>query len=211
MNAPDALTRFCLDLALHQGADPAHDLGHLTRVLAMSRRIAMNEGPHDARVLTAAACLHDLVNLPKDHPDRARASTLSAEAAVKALADQGFSDDQLQGIAHAIAAHSFSAGIPPRTPEARALQDADRLDALGAIGIARMFAVSGQLGRTLYDPRDPMALNRDLDDKSFALDHLETKLFRLAATMQTPTGRALAEERAEWMYSFRTRLLTEIE
>jgi uncharacterized protein len=206
----EELSQFCLNLALGAGCDPAHDLGHLRRVLSMARRIAGAEGAHDARVLTASALLHDLVNLPKDHPDRAKASTLSADAAVKALAGKDFSDDQLQSIAHAIAAHSYSAAIPPQTPEARALQDADRLDALGAIGLARMFAVSGGLGRALYDPEDPMALNRALDDKAFALDHLETKLFGLALTMQTETGRAIAEERAEWMHSFRTRLLSEI-
>lgn len=204
------LSRFCLERALTDSSDPAHDHGHLQRVLKMARNIALDEGPHDARVLTAAALLHDLVNLPKDHPDRSRASTLSAELAVKALANQGFSGDELQSIAHAIAAHSFSAGIPCQTPEARALQDADRLDALGAIGIARMFAVSGSLGRALFDPLDPMALTREWDDKRFALDHLETKLFGLVQTMQTATGRALAEERAEWMHSFRTRLLSEI-
>jgi uncharacterized protein len=206
----DQLIAFCLDLALTAQSDPAHDLGHLTRVLAMAHKIARSEGAHDARVLTASAILHDLVNLPKDHPDRAKASTLSAAAAVKALADQGFSADQLDAIAHAIAAHSYSAAIPPQSPEARALQDADRLDALGAIGIARMFAVSGALGRKLYDPRDPMALARGLDDKSFALDHFQTKLLGLSQTMQTATGREIAEERADWMHSFRTRLLREI-
>jgi uncharacterized protein len=205
----DALSRFCLDLALGGETDPAHDLGHLRRVLTMARRIAGAEGAHDARVLTAAALLHNLVNLPKDHPDRAQASTLSSQAAVKALAGMGFSDIQLQSVAHAIAAHSYSAAIPPQTPEARALQDSDRLDALGAIGIARMFAVSGRLGRTLYDPQDPMALDRDLDDKAYALDHLETKLFGLVSSMQTATGREIAEERADWMHSFRTRLLSE--
>jgi uncharacterized protein len=90
------------------------------------------------------------------------------------------------------------------------LQDADRLEALGAIGLARMFAVSGALGRALFDPVDPLARNRALDDGAFALDHLETKLFRLAATMQTEEGRGMAAERVEFLRAFRSRLLDEI-
>ena len=126
------------------------------------------------------------------------------------LAAMGFPDAKLPAVHHAIAAHSFSARIAPETVEARILQDADRLEALGAIGIARMFAVTGQVGGGLFDPEDPMALRRPLDDRRFALDHLEVKLFGLVETMQTATGRAIAAERAEWMASFRTRLLSEI-
>lgn len=113
-------------------------------------------------------------------------------------------------MAHAIAAHSFSAGIAPETHEARILQDADRLEALGAIGLARMFAVSGLMGGQLYDPEDPLAQHRPLDDRAYALDHLEVKLFPLVETMQTATGREIAEERADWVAAFRSRLLREI-
>jgi uncharacterized protein len=90
------------------------------------------------------------------------------------------------------------------------LQDADRLDALGAIGIARMFVIAGQMGGGMVDPDDPMALRRPLDDRRFALDHLQTKLLKLPEMMQTRMGRILAEERAEWTMSFRTRLLAEM-
>jgi len=190
--------------------DGAHDLGHLRRVWRQAQVIARAEGGADATVLCVAAFLHDLVNLPKSHPDRASASRRSADAAVEWLADQGFSVAKLPSVHHAIAAHSFSARIPPTTPEARILQDADRLEALGAIGLARMFHVAGAGGKALFDAGDPMALDRPLDDRAFALDHLQVKLFGLVETMQTATGRALAEERAEWMASFRTRLLTEI-
>ena len=170
-----------------QAPDGAHDLGHLRRVWKTARLIAMDV-PADGEILLAACFFHDLVNLPKD----------------------GFPETKLAGVAHAIAAHSFSAGIPPETPEARILQDADRLEALGAIGIARMFHVAGQMGGGLFDADDPMALHRALDDSRFALDHLETKLLRLPDSMQTEPGRAMAEERADWLMSFRTRLLSEI-
>lgn len=192
-----------------QPADGAHDLGHLRRVWKTARLIAMDV-PADPQVLMAACFFHDLVNLPKDAPNRAEASTLSAQAAVRFLRGDGFPVAKLDAVAHAIAAHSFSAGIAPETPEARILQDADRLEALGAIGIARMFHVAGQMGGGLFDADDPMALQRGLDDRRFALDHLQTKLLRLPETMQTEPGRAMAEERADWLMSFRTRLLSEI-
>lgn len=196
---------------LWEGAtDGAHDLGHLDRVWRSCRLIAMDEPGADYDVLAAAAYFHDAVNLPKDSPDRAQASRLSADLAVRELAAMGFAAGKLPAVHHAIAAHSFSARIAPETVEARILQDADRLEALGAIGLARMFMVTGQMGGGLFDAADPMALHRPLDDRRFALDHLEVKLFGLVDTMQTATGRAIAAERAEWMHSFRTRLLSEI-
>ena len=190
-------------------ADGAHDLGHLRRVWARAQLIAL-DAPCDLEILLAACMFHDLVNLPKSHPDRARASTLSAEAACHFLRQDGFAEDKLSAVGHAIAAHSFSAGIKPVTTEARVLQDADRLEALGAIGIARMFHVSGAMGGGLFHADDPMALHRPHDDRAYALDHIETKLLKLVDTMQTAPGRAMATERAEWMLSFRTRLLHEI-
>ncbi|MDO8984787.1 HD domain-containing protein [Cypionkella sp.] len=190
-------------------ADGAHDLGHLRRVWARAKLIAMDE-PCDLDILLAACIFHDLVNLPKSHPERARASTLSAEAAGHFLRLDGFPEAKLSAVGHAIAAHSFSAAITPVTAEARVLQDADRLEALGAIGIARMFHVSGAMGGGLFDAEDPMALHRPHDDRAFALDHIETKLLKLVDTMQTAPGRAMAIERADWMLSFRTRLLFEI-
>lgn len=193
-----------------QPADGAHDLGHLSRVWTNARAIALDEPEVDWQVLEPAVWFHDLVNLPKDSPDRARASALSAQAAVAFLRADGFPEAKLPAVAHAITAHSFSAGIAPETVEARILQDADRLEALGAIGLARMFLISGRMGGGIVDMDDPMALHRPLDDKRFALDHLEIKLLGLPATMQTRAGRAMAEERAEWMMSFRTRLLAEI-
>ena len=208
----DATTRYRahVETVWAHSSDGAHDIGHLSRVWANARVIGLDEPDVDWPVLTAAVWFHDLVNLPKNSPDRSRASTLSAEAAVAFLRADGFDPAKLDAVAHAIAAHSFSAGIAPQTPEARILQDADRLEALGAIGLARMFLISGQMGGGMVDMDDPMALHRPLDDKRFALDHLQVKLLGLPETMQTRMGKILAEERAEWMMSFRTRLLSEI-
>lgn len=191
-------------------ADGAHDLGHLRRVWANACAIAREEPDADMQVLLAAAMLHDLVNLPKSSPDRATASRLSARAAVPLLQAEGLTAAQIAATCHAIAAHSFSAGIAPETPEAKIIQDADRLEALVAIGIARMFYVAGATGGQLFCAEDPMALHRAPDDRRFALDHIATKLLLLPAQMQTATGRAMAEARADWLMSFRTRLLAEI-
>ncbi len=188
--------------------DPAHDLAHLDRVWVNAQAIA--DDTTDRPVLLAACYLHDLVNLSKDDPDRHLASRRSAAESEPILGDLGFGSDQLRAVQHAIAAHSFSANIPPETPEARILRDADRLDALGAIGIARTFSVSGALGRALYDPADPFAANRPLDDLQFSLDHWKVKLLGLPDGMLTETGRQLALQRARRMIRFLNAFADEI-
>jgi uncharacterized protein len=206
-----ALRAACRAIAAREmAADSAHDLAHLDRVWANAQAIADGEGGADLDVLCAAAYLHDLVNLPKDAPDRAQASTLSAQAAVPHLPSLGMTPDQINATKHAIAAHSFSAGIPPETPEAAILRDADRLDALGAIGIARAFAVSGALDRALYHAGDPFAAARPPDDQSFSLDHWPAKLLRLPDGMTTETGRRIAWARVATMRRFARDLATEI-
>lgn len=207
-----ARARYRAAIAAHWAgqSDGAHDLGHLDRVWTNAQDIALEEGGADLEVLLPAAYFHDAVNLPKNHPDRARASLASAVWASAYLTKQGFDAAKIPAVAHAIAAHSFSAAIAPESPEAAILQDADRLEALGAIGIARMFHVGGAMGGMLFDAEDPLAQNRPLDDKRFSLDHLEVKLFPIAQTMSTATGREMALARVEWMRSFRSRLLREI-
>lgn len=189
--------------------DGAHDLNHLERVWSLARRILADHPGADALVVLAACFLHDLVNLPKNHPDRSLASALAAEKATRALADAGFPAEKLPDVAHAIEAHSFSAGIPPRTIEARIVQDADRLDALGAIGLARMFHVGGQLGRALAHGADPLARQRTPDDAQYALDHIEVKLLRLPATLHTAAARRIAQARAARLRRFRDEFVAE--
>ena len=196
--------------------DPAHDVHHLMRVWRTARGLAAEEAqaPAAARadllVVLAASLLHDVVNVPKDHPDRSRASRLSADRAEEVLRGLGFPEGPLPAVRHAIEAHSYSAGIAPLTVEARLVQDADRLESLGAIGIARCFATSGLMKRALFHGDDPLAAGRPLDDLQYALDHFEAKLLRLPATMQTVAGRWRAQERADFLLTFRTQLLAEI-
>lgn len=186
-----------------QATDPAHDTTHIARVWATAQTLLQDHPEADAEVVHAACLWHDCVNLPKNHPQRAQASRMAAEKAVAALREQGFPVHKLDAVAHAIEAHSFSAGIAPQTIEAKIVQDADRLDALGPVGIARMFSVGGQLGRALAHPTDPLAQQRPLDDVTYTLDHIEVKLATLPASMQTAAGRRLGEERIDWIRSFR--------
>lgn len=204
-----------------QGAtdDGAHDLAHLHRVWANACALmaeaaeAPAEAPIDALVVLAACYLHDLVNLPKNDPRRHQASRLSAERAVALLGPLGFPPEKLDAVAHAIAAHSFSAGIPPRSREAAIVQDADRLDALGAVGLARLCYTAGRLGSALAHPTDPAAAAttppRPLDDQAYALDHIEVKLARLPGLMQTAAGRRLGEARLAELRAFRQRFVAE--
>jgi uncharacterized protein len=109
------------------------------------------------------------VRVPKNSGARSGASRLAAVKARGILIKLNWPADRTEQVAHAIEAHSFSANIAPRTIEAKVLQDADRLDALGYIGIARCFYVAGHIGAALYDPLDPSALHRPLNDAAFAI------------------------------------------
>jgi len=192
--------------------DGAHDLGHIHRVWKNCLKIADGESIQcDLAILVAAAFFHDLVNLPKSAPQRHMASNYSAKRAAEYLSKTDFPNGKIPAVQHAIEAHSFSANIDPATIEAQILQDADRLDALGAIGIARTMYVAGAMGKKLFDADDPCAKNRQLDDMEFALDHFEVKLFKIADMMNTKTGKKLAQARIARMKTFYNNLIEEIE
>ena len=193
------------------GNDGSHDRSHLLRVWRNAASIADQEPGCDQAVLTAAVILHDCVAVEKNSPQRSQASRLAAARARSILAGLAWHKAAIDRTAHAIEAHSFSAGIPAETLEARILQDADRLDAIGAIGIARCFYVAGRMGSSLYHPSDPSAAARSLDDRTFALDHFGAKLFKVAQDFQTKTGQALADARTRTMHGFVQALLGEIE
>jgi len=169
------------------GNDGAHDLAHLKRVWTNAFAIAAAEGG-DGEILAASVLLHDCVAVEKNSPLRAQASVLAADRAGEILTAQGWPEPRILAVRHAVAAHSFSAGIAPDTIEARVLQDADRLDAIGMIGVARCFYTAGRMGSALYDPEDPRAERRPLDDAAYALDHFRTKLLKLKDGFQTEIG-----------------------
>lgn len=194
-------------------SDGSHDLGHFQRVWKAARYINQQEGgTADPLILLAAAYFHDLVSLPKNHPERAGSSRLSAEKTALLLATDfpDFPREKIAGVRHAIHAHSFSAGIEPLTAEARILQDADRMEAVGAIGLARVFYTAGQLGQRLFDNEDPVAEGREPDDRKYALDHFQVKLLKLPALMNTAAGRQLAEANAAYLREFLKKIKKEI-
>ena len=191
------------------GGDGAHDGAHLERVWRNAQALLARHPEADALVVMAACYLHDLVNLPKDDLERNQASTRSAQLARHQLAWMNFPPERLDAVAHAIAAHSFSANIPAESLEAKIVQDADRLDGLGAVGLARMFYIAGRMGSSLAHPSDPLGTAREFDDRRYALDHIMVKLSKLPGMMQTAAGRALAEERLARLMAFREEFALE--
>lgn len=195
--------------ALYPPSDPSHDFLHIRRVVHAAQRLAKEEGAR-LEVVLPAAYFHDFVNVPKGDPRRKQASTLSAQAAVAYLKEAGYPPEHLDAIAHAIAAHSFSAGIAPETLEAKVVQDADRLDSLGAVGVARCFATGALMGRPFYHEGEPFARGRPLDDKEYAVDHFYVKLFKVAELLQTRSARTEGKRRAEAMRAFLEQLRSEL-
>lgn len=188
--------------------DPGHDLEHCLRVAGWALRCG--GAAVDPRECVAAALLHDLVNLPKDHPDRAKASERSAEAARGLLPEHGFDADAVARIARAVEDHSYSRGAVPRDALGDALQDADRLEALGALGLCRTISTGTRMGARYFHPSDPWAGARPLDDEAFSVDHFFTKLLRLPGTLRTEAGRAEARRRAAFLEAFLDQLADEL-
>lgn len=193
----------------HLVPDAAHDTSHIHRVVANARWLATAEKAN-LDIVLPAAWLHDCVTIPKNSPQRPYASRLAAETATHFLHTIHYPATLIPAIQHAIEAHSFSAQIPPQTLEAQVVQDADRLDALGAIGIARTLMLGGAMQRPLYDPSEPFPLHRQPDDLTSTIDHFYTKLLKLAETMQTENGRLLAHQRTQFMHQFLAQLQREI-
>jgi uncharacterized protein len=196
-------------LARLAGAEPAHDALHVERVMASARRIATAEAA-DVEVCVIAALLHELFNHPKNHPESSRSGDICAEHAAALLAEHGFEAALTEQVAYCIRVHSFSRGIVPATLEAKVLQDADRLDAIGAIGIARLFATTADMKRPFYAADDPFCRARDPDDKRWGIDHFYRKLLRIADGLHTATARALAAERAVFMRTYLDQLEREL-
>jgi uncharacterized protein len=187
--------------------DPAHDVHHALRVALFTTRFAPAV---DRRLCIAAALLHDIVNVPKTSPDRARASELSAAAARPLLIEARFAAADLDLVCDAIRDHSFSRGAIPVSDLGCALQDADRLESLGAIGAIRTFVTGARMDSAPFDPVDPFARDRPLDDRRYSVDHFYAKLLGLAATMRTAAGRAEAVRRTVFMRAFLDELASEL-
>ena len=189
--------------------DGSHDLSHIHRVWVNAQRIRQVEGG-DLEVLFAATVLHDCVAVEKNSPFRGQASTLSAEKAASVLAAMGWPVQRIEQVAHAVKTHSYSAGFEPLTLEAKILQDSDRLDAIGAVGIARCFYVAGRMGSSLYDFTNPSAQGRAYQDTTFAIEHFHTKLLQLASGFQTGEGARLAALRHARLQAYLDDFMDEV-
>ncbi|WP_350569052.1 HD domain-containing protein [Pseudomonas sp. H26/SER47-MNA-CIBAN-0231] len=205
----EALASALIRHTLESSDDGAHDIVHLQRVWHTARTLHATEGG-DLEVLLAAVLLHDCVSVEKNSPLRSQASRLAADKASSVLKELDWPNEKISNVAHAIEAHSFSANITPITLEAKIVQDADRLDSLGMLGVARTFYVAGRMGSALYDPQDPEALEREYDDTRFCLDHFQTKLLHLADGFQTVTGQRLAQIRHQRLKGFMEQFKEEI-
>lgn len=194
--------------------DTAHDALHLSRVLANARLLIDAEraagATVDAFVVEAACWLHDVIQLPKGTGPAGESARQSASIARAFLTERSVKPSLIDATAHAVEAHSYSGGMQPSTIEAAILQDADRLDALGAVGIARLWVTGVSLGGALHHDSDPAGQARQLDDRAYSLDHIERKLLRLPATMNTDSGRIEAQRRAEYVRQYRDEFLREL-
>ena len=200
-----------LQLLLHTQS-PAHDFEHIIRVYKNAEMISKQEESVDLDIVLAAALLHDLVVYPKGSSKTINSADDSAEIAKKILLEyKNYPREKIEKVADAIRTHSYSKRLVPETLEGKILQDADRLDAIGAIGIARTFSVGGSENRSLYNPTDPFCESeRQLDDTQWTLDHIKKKLMILKNSMHTKTAKKIAEERTEFMELFLNQLRKEI-
>jgi uncharacterized protein len=180
-------------------ADSTHDFDHVLRVYHLAERIGQAEGA-DMAVLRTATLLHDIA---RPDQDAGRISDHAAEGARRAreiLADEP--SEFVEAVAHAIEAHRFRVNRPPKTLEAKILYDADKLDAIGAVGIARAFAYGAHRGRRLWAAPDA--------DEHTAMKEFAVKLSKIKGTLLTESARAIAEERHAFMVEFFERMAAEV-
>ena len=189
--------------------DSAHDFEHTLRVYKNAQKICKKEKANEKLVLSAAL-LHDIVSYPKSDKRSKMSSVESAKKSKQILKKYDFSKDEITIVSDAIRDHSFSQNKTPKTLEGQILQDADRLDALGAIGIARVFATGGSLNRPFYDLDDPFCKKRTPDDKTWTVDHFFRKLLKLESLMNTKSGKAEAKKRTRILKEYLNQLKQEI-
>ncbi len=198
---------------LYTGADSVHDFDHILRVLALAERIGRAEGA-DLEIVRTATLLHDWGRSEADAAGQDHAA-LAAQRAREFLTARGAPSAWIEAVVHAIAAHRFRVAPDPATLEAQVLFDADKLDAIGAIGIARAFAYGGAHGQRLWAPLDEVDLARweaNGDDAAHTPVHeFVVKLARIQERLHTSEGRAIARERHRYMEAFYERLTAEVQ
>ncbi len=189
--------------------DIVHDFEHTMRVYKNAKKICKKEKVNENLVLSAAL-LHDIVSYPKSDKRSKISSIESSKKSKKILEKFNFSKEEIRIISDAIRDHSFSQNKIPKTLEGKILQDADRLDALGALGIARVFATGGSLKRPFYNIDDPFCKRRIPNDNIWTVDHFFQKLLKLESLMNTKSGKAEAKKRTRILREFLNQLNQEI-
>ena len=189
--------------------DPSHDFAHIMRVYKNAEKICRNEKVNE-RLVLVSVLLHDIVKKSQSDKRIKSSADLSANKSIIILKKLKFLDSDIRIVTEAIRNHSFTKKKVSKNIVGKILQDADRLDALGAIGIARVFSVSGAKNRQFYEPNDPFLKNRKADDRKWALDHFFKKLLLLERMMNTKTGKIEAKKRTKVLKSYLTSLKKEI-
>ncbi|WP_267641486.1 HD domain-containing protein [Haloarchaeobius amylolyticus] len=192
------------------GLSPTHDWHHVQRVVANAERLAEDaEQPVDEDVLLAAAWLHDIGRKREAQGDIDCHAEWGAAEARDILAEFEVPEATRDAVAHCIRAHRFSNDVEPASLEARLLSDADNLDAIGAVGLARTFAHTGELAQPIHDPD----LSPEQDDSAAgqtALNHVHKKLLELESRMYTDAGKTAAADRHDFLETFVDRFEAEV-
>lgn len=182
-------------------SDCVHDVLHGNRVAHNAFKIAENYDVNYV-VLLVSCYLHDVVSYEKGL-NNSNQSSIESATHVRSVSELvGLNSYEELAIIECIMSHSYSAGHAQETIESKILFDADKLDALGAIGIARLFSVSGSIGSKLYNRDEPFSVCRELDDRHFAIDHFYKKIFLLPERLNTPEAKAVAEKRIAFMREY---------
>jgi uncharacterized protein len=191
----------------YEGADAIHDFDHVLRVLALAEHLALEEGA-DLEIVRTATMLHDVA---RGHGDRMSAdhAQAGAEFARRLLAGQP--GEKIEAVAHAIAAHRFRSGPSPQTLEAKVLHDADKLDAIGAIGVARAFAFGGHEGQRLWaEVADDYEESQDTRRQHTPVHEYQFKLIKIKERLLTQSARDIAQGRHDFMVAYFERLDQEV-
>jgi len=187
----------------------SHDFSHTNRVYNLAVRIAENV---DMDIVKAAALLHDVARLKELKDESIDHAEEGARMCVDILSKIDFPREKINQVSYAIKVHRFSKGILPNTIEAKISQDADRLDALGAICIARVFTNAGQLNKVMHDPSISSSEYKGSMKASTALNHFFEKILKITPnSFHTAKAREIANDRYNYVKEYVLRFLDEWE
>lgn len=185
----------------HDEMSPTHDWFHVQRVKTNAEELIANYSSADPTVVQLGVLLHDIGRAKEEEGVIEDHSEWGAEESEKLLREHGVSSETIEAVAHCIRAHRYSNETVPKMIEAKIVSDADNLDALGAVGLARCFAYGGQIGQPIHDP----SLPPDVDNTGTGqthFNHLHKKLLDLPNRMYTDAGKELADMRTTFIQQF---------